>query len=88
MTSQSTVAALGQLTQLAERRRREQRKIGALWAMTRADRLAAMREGRLSLAQLRVWTAAFPDEVLATSLTGTGELYWILCQTPEYLGDD
>jgi hypothetical protein len=80
--------ALDQLNELAEGRRRNRLELLELWAMTADQRVSAMHRGELSLLQLRVWSVFFPDEVVATSLCGDGELFWILCHTPEYLGDD
>lgn len=62
--------------------------LAALWAMTPAQRLAAYHRNELSLSQLRAWQQHRPGEVPATSITGQGELPWILRFTEEYLGDD
>jgi hypothetical protein len=54
-----------------------------LWSMSRAERVAAMWRGQLSLYQLSKWSSHRPQEV---PLLG-GELAWIAMRTPEWLGD-
>jgi hypothetical protein len=51
-----------------------------LWAMSPAERIAAMNEGRLSLTQLTAWSARRPSEV---PLIG-GEFAYIAMYDPEY----
>ncbi len=61
-------------------------QLDALWAMTPADRIAAMWRGDLTLFQLSRWTSRAQHEV---PLLG-GEFAWIVMQTPEWAdaGDD
>ncbi len=65
-----------------------QAQLRALWAMTVAQRLAAYHRGELSLQQLRSWEQHTPHEVPAASITGRGELPWILRYTEDFLGED
>ena len=55
----------------------EQRE--ALWAMTRTERVAAMRAGRLTLQQCCAWAARRPHEVPLLN----GEFQFIAALTPE-----
>ncbi|HEX8086567.1 MAG TPA: hypothetical protein VF529_19930 [Solirubrobacteraceae bacterium] len=57
--------------------RDEQRR--QLWAMTRAERVSAMRAGRLSLQQCCDWAARRPHEVPLVN----GEFEFIARTTPE-----
>jgi hypothetical protein len=52
----------------------------ALWAMTRAERIAAMWRGELSLRQLCQWSSRAQHEV---PLLG-GEFAWIVMRTPDW----
>jgi hypothetical protein len=52
----------------------------ALWAMTRAERTAAMWRGQLTRRQLSKWSSRAPHEV---PLLG-GEFAWIAMRTPEW----
>ena len=52
----------------------------ALWAMTAAQRVAAMWRGQLTRRQLSKWTSRAPHEV---PLLG-GEFAWIVIRTPEW----
>jgi hypothetical protein len=55
-------------------------EFAALWAMTHEQRVDAMWAGRLTLSQLRKWTASRPQEI---PLLG-GEYAWIVMRTPEW----
>ena len=52
----------------------------ALWAMTRAERIAAMWRGELTIRQLCQWSSRAQHEV---PLLG-GEFAWIAMRTPEW----
>jgi hypothetical protein len=58
---------------------REQ-QLGELWAMSPADRVAAMWRGDLTLFQLSQWSSRSQHEV---PLLG-GEFAWIVMRTPEW----
>jgi hypothetical protein len=82
------------LTRAAARERREleaaQHKPGydggieRIWLMTAAERVAAMRAGKLSLRQLCAWSALCPDEVPKLPHLGGMEFEWIVVNTPEW----
>ncbi len=55
-------------------------QLDALWAMTPADRVAAMWGGDLTLFQLSRWSSGAQHEV---PLLG-GEFAWIVMRTPEW----
>lgn len=55
-------------------------ELRALWAMTRAQRVAAMWRGQLTRRQLSKWSSRAPSEV---PLLG-GEFAWIAMRTPEW----
>ena len=64
-------------------------QLAALWRMTAAQRVAAMRRGALSLAQLRDWYAKAPREgPLIGGITNGGELPWIAARDPNYCEAD
>lgn len=69
---------------LHDERARRERGSRQLWAMTAAQREAAMWRGELTFAQLQEWYARAPDEV---PLIG-GELPWIAVLTPEWAEAD
>jgi hypothetical protein len=69
---------------LQDERERRERGSRQLWAMTAAQREAAMWRGELTFAQLREWYARAPQEV---PLLG-GELPWIAVLTPEWAEAD
>lgn len=54
-----------------------------LWAMSPAERVAAMHRGELTLDQLAAWTRARPDECP----TVNDEFAWIALSTPEVADD-
>jgi hypothetical protein len=54
-------------------------RLAALWAMSPAERVAAMRRGELTYMQLAAWSARYPDEVPRLN----GEFEWIAIKTPE-----
>ena len=54
-----------------------------LWAMSAAERLAAMHRGELTLDQLAAWTRARPEECPIVN----GEFAWIALSTPEVADD-
>lgn len=64
--------------QLAERDARLRR----LWLMTPAQRIAAMRQGELSLEQCAAWAARHPEQVPLVD----GEFEYLVALTPEVLG--
>jgi hypothetical protein len=55
-------------------------QLDALWAMSPADRIAAMWRGDLTLFQLTSWSSRAPNEV---PLLG-GEFAYIVMRTPEW----
>jgi hypothetical protein len=61
-----------------------QHQLDALWAMSSADRVAAMWRGNLTLFQLTRWSSRRPDEV---PLIG-GEFAYIVMRTPEWAESD
>jgi len=58
----------------------------ALWAMSPAERVAAMWRQELALSQLREWSTHAPHEVPRAGIVG-GEYMWIAMLTPEWLGE-
>ena len=56
-----------------------------LWAMTAAERVAAMRAGELSYRLLAAWSARAPHEVprLQTGDSPEGEFEWLAAFIPE-----
>lgn len=54
-----------------------------LWAMSAAERVAAMHRGEHTLDQLAAWTRARPDECP----TVNGKFAWIALSTPEVADD-
>ena len=69
---------------LQDERERRERQSRQLWAMTPAQREAAMWRGELTFLQLREWYARAPHEV---PLLG-GELPWVAVHTPEWAEAD
>ena len=65
---------------LAAQRRDREAQLQALWAMTPAEREAAMWRRELSFTQLQAWASRRPDEV---PLLG-GEFAFIVINTPEW----
>lgn len=57
-----------------------ERQLAELWAMTAAERVAAMWEGRLTNFQLGKWSGRHPDEVPRLGR----EFAWIARWTPEW----
>jgi hypothetical protein len=66
----------------AARAEREQR-FAHLWRMSRAERVAAMWRGELSLAECQAWSRRRPDEVPRIGR----EFAYIVMRTPDWLGD-
>lgn len=64
----------------AQQRAGDDEQLQALWAMTAAQRVAAMWRGQLTRYQLSKWTSRAPHEV---PLLG-GEFAWIAMRTPEW----
>ena len=60
-----------------------QHQLDTLWAMSPADRVAAMWRGDLTLFQLTRWSSRAPHEV---PLLG-GEFAYIVMRTPEWLAE-
>ncbi len=54
-------------------------RLRALWQMTPAHRVAAMRRGELTLEQCSAWAARHPDQVPLLN----GEFEYIAAFTPE-----
>jgi hypothetical protein len=54
-------------------------RLRALWEMTPAQRVAAMRRGELTLEQCSAWAARYPDQVPLLN----GEFEYIAHLTPE-----
>jgi hypothetical protein len=58
---------------------RRRARLRALWLMTPAQRVTAMRRGDLNLEQLAAWTARFPQEVPLLN----GEFEWLAIHEAE-----
>ncbi len=56
-------------------------RLRALWQMTPAQRLAAMRRGELTLEQCSAWAARYPEQVPIVN----GEFEYLVMFTPEVL---
>jgi len=69
---------------LRDERERRERQSRQLWAMSPAQREAAMWRGELTVGQLREWYARAPREVPLLN----GELPWIAVSTPEWAEAD
>lgn len=54
-------------------------RLRALWQMTPAQRVAAMRRGKLTLEQCAAWAARYPEQVPLVN----GEFEYITTFTPE-----
>jgi len=54
-------------------------RLRALWQMTPAQRVAAMRRGELTLEQCAAWAARYPEQVPLLN----GEFEYIAALTPE-----
>jgi hypothetical protein len=54
-------------------------RLRALWAMTVSERIAAMRNGELSLEQCAAWAARYPEQVPLLN----GEFEYLAAFTPE-----
>jgi hypothetical protein len=54
-------------------------RLRALWQMTPAQRVAAMRRGKLTLEQCAAWAARYPEQVPLVN----GEFEYITAFTPE-----
>ena len=54
-------------------------RLGGLWQMTPAQRIAAMRAGKLTLEQCAAWAARFPDQVPLLN----GEYEYLAAAIPE-----
>lgn len=63
---------------MKELKEREAR-LRPLWRMTEAQRVAAMRRGKLSLEQCTAWAARYPEQVPLLN----GEFEFIAAHTPE-----
>jgi len=64
---------------IARAQRAREGRLRALWQMTPAQRIGAMRRGELTYEQLAAWSARHPDEVPVVH----GEFDWILAKVPE-----
>ena len=65
--------------QALQRLRARDARLRALWGMTPAQRIAAMRRGELTLEQCSAWAARYPEQVP----TLNGEFEYIAMFTPE-----
>jgi len=54
-------------------------RLRALWQMTPAQRVAAMRRGELTLEQCSAWAARYPEQVPLLD----GEFEYLAARTPE-----
>jgi hypothetical protein len=54
-------------------------RLRSLWQMTPAQRIAAMRRGKLTLEQCAAWAARYPEQVPLLN----GEFEYIAALTPE-----
>jgi hypothetical protein len=54
-------------------------RLRALWEMTPAQRIAAMRRGELTLEQCAAWAARYPEQVPLLN----GEFEYLAAFTPE-----
>ena len=75
------------LDELAAARAGRAELLGALWAMTPDERRAAYQRGELNLVQLRSCATHARHEMPATAICREGELHWIICRDPDYLGE-
>jgi len=60
-------------------RRAREGRLRALWQMSAAERVAAMRRGQLTYEQLAAWSARHPEQVPLVN----GEFEWLVMFTPE-----
>ena len=65
---------------LRERPVTREEQLEELWAMSPAERVRAMRDGRLSLFQLARWSSRHPEQVPLLE----GEFEWLTIKTPEW----
>jgi hypothetical protein len=79
VTSVSGESAATFTEHLARLERARNGRLRSLWQMTVEQRIAAMRRGELSRAQLSAWSARHPEQVPQLH----GEFEWIAIRTPE-----
>ncbi len=63
-------------------------RLARMWAMSRAERLAAAQQGQLSLGEMLRWAARAPQEIPTVNgprLNGPGEFFFII--TTAYSAD-
>jgi hypothetical protein len=65
--------------QMLDALRAREARLRALWQMTPAQRVAAMRRGKLTLEQCAAWAARYPEQVPIVN----GEFEYITMFTPE-----
>ncbi len=65
--------------QALQRVRARDARLRALWEMTPAQRIAAMRRGELTLQQCAAWAARYPKQVPLLN----GEFEYLAAFTPE-----
>lgn len=74
----------GVLQRASEQRDARQARQHSIWDMTGEERLAAFREGQLTLGQCLEWSRRAQREVPKAP---DGEFLYIACRTPEWLGE-
>jgi hypothetical protein len=70
------------IDQILEDLKARDARLRALWEMTPAQRVAAMRRGALTLEQCAAWAARYPKEVPLLN----GEFEYLTMFTPEVRG--
>ena len=70
------------IDQILEDLKARDARLRALWEMTPAQRVAAMRRGALTLKQCAAWAARYPKEVPLLN----GEFEYLTMFTPEVCG--
>jgi hypothetical protein len=84
MPERTTLDQIAPILAATDRARRErEQRFAHLWRMTRAERVAAMWRGELSLPECLAWSARYPQEVPPIGK----EFAFIVMRTPEWLGD-
>ena len=65
--------------QMLERRQTREARLRALWQMSPAQRVAAMRGGKLTVQECAAWAARYPEQMPLVD----GEYEYIAAFTPE-----
>ncbi|HWJ49608.1 MAG TPA: hypothetical protein VNR42_01230 [Solirubrobacteraceae bacterium] len=67
------------IDEILEGLRAQDARLRALWQMTPAERVAAMRRGELTLTQCSAWAARYPEQVPLLN----GEFEYLAALMPE-----